>query len=168
MAETEEMLPKSQIGGRRGRGTESALELLTEQVHTIWGTGQNVATLLSLDISGAFDTVDPMRLQDTLRARGVPLWMVRWVGSFIESRQTTLLLQGRESMSRKVPGGVPQGSPLSPILFLFYNAGLLELCENHKLRTTGIGFIDDANILAYGLLTSGNYIALEQIHVKLL
>jgi hypothetical protein len=67
-----------------------------------------------------------------------------------------------------VPGGVPQGSPLSPILFLFYNAGLLELCEDLKLRTTGIGFIDDANILAYGPTTASNVSALERIHTKLL
>jgi hypothetical protein len=35
MAETHRLLPETQIGARRGRSTETALELLTEQVHTI-------------------------------------------------------------------------------------------------------------------------------------
>jgi hypothetical protein len=77
MAETKKMLPESQIGGQRRRGTKSALKLLTKQIHIVWGTEQNVVTLLSLNILGAFDTVDPIRLQNTLKVRGVPLWMVR-------------------------------------------------------------------------------------------
>jgi len=43
---------------RQGRSVETALELLVEQVYTIWNLGKNVALLLSLDVLGAFDTVD--------------------------------------------------------------------------------------------------------------
>ena len=35
LAETYQLLPKTQMGARRGKFTETALELLTEQVHTI-------------------------------------------------------------------------------------------------------------------------------------
>lgn len=48
----------TQMGGRRGKSTETALELLTEQVHTVWGKGKDkVAVLLSIDVAGTFDTV---------------------------------------------------------------------------------------------------------------
>lgn len=48
--------------------------------------------------------------------------------------------------------GIPQGSPLCPILYIFYNAGLLETCELDQ-DTTATGYIDDAAILACGETT---------------
>ena len=42
---------------------ETALALLTEKVHTVWKQGNNkVATLLSMDVARAFDTVLYQRL----------------------------------------------------------------------------------------------------------
>ena len=76
-AKEHKLLPDTQIGARPGRSTETALELLTAQVRTVWESGKFVASLLSLDISGAFDTVNPPRLLDTLRKKGFPGWVVR-------------------------------------------------------------------------------------------
>jgi hypothetical protein len=95
------------MGGRRNRSTYSALELLTEQVYTVWNSGKNVASLLSLDISGAFDTVVPLRLLDVLRKKGIPGWILRWVKSFLSERQTTISISGHESDLYRVPGGAP-------------------------------------------------------------
>lgn len=73
LAEKYNLLPSTHMGARRGRSTESTLELLTEQVHTVWGQGKNkVATLLSIDVSGAFDTVSHPRLLHNLRKRQIP------------------------------------------------------------------------------------------------
>ena len=77
---------------RQGRSVETALELLVEQVYTIWNSGKNVALLLSLDVSGAFDTVDVTWLLDVLRWRRIPLWIVRWVRTFMTDRSTTLIV----------------------------------------------------------------------------
>jgi Reverse transcriptase (RNA-dependent DNA polymerase) len=154
------------MGGRQFRSTYSALELLTEQVHTIWNSGKYVASLLSLDISGAFDTVVPLRLLDVLRKKGIPGWIIRWVRSFLSERQTTISISGHQSTLHRVPGGAPQGSPLSLILFLFYNAELMSLCSGP--RTTTIGFVDDTNILAYGKSTAATCKALEEAHSRCL
>ena len=78
-AEAHHLLPDTQMGARRGRSTDTALELLTEQVRTVWNSGRFAASLLSLDISGAFDTVNPTRLLDILRQKGFPPWVVRWI-----------------------------------------------------------------------------------------
>ena len=36
---------------------------------------------------------------------------------------------------------MPQGSPLSPLLYMFYNADFLDVAQQHQ--ATGLGFIDD-------------------------
>jgi hypothetical protein len=92
VAEEHGLLPDTQMGARTKRSTDTALELLTEQVRTVWKSPKHVATLLSLDLSGAFDTVHPIRLLDILRKKGLPGWLVRWVRAFLSNRTTTLII----------------------------------------------------------------------------
>ena len=87
IAEANHLLPDSQIGARRQRSTESALELLVEQVHTIWNTEtKHVAFILSLDVAGAFNNVLHERLIHNLRTRKIPAKLVNWVNSFLKDR----------------------------------------------------------------------------------
>jgi hypothetical protein len=116
LAEQHHLLPNTQMGNRPHRSTETALELLVEQIHTIWGSTRHLASVLSLDISGAFDTVNHLRLLDNLRKKGVPLWFVRTVRSFLTDRTTTIMVDGEETTERQLLAGVPQGSP--PLLIL--------------------------------------------------
>jgi len=162
------LLPDIQMGGRKGRSTETALELLTEQIHTIWTSKKHVATLLSIDISGAFDTVNHIRLLDILRKKGLPTWIILWVQAFLKNRSTSLVFQGQETPLFQLEAGVPQGSPLSPILFLYYNASLLELCNQPERGLSSIGFADDINLLIYSPSTEANCRKLERVHKKLL
>ena len=96
------------------------------------------------------------------------MWIIRWIRTFITNRSTTLVVQGEESTARKVNAGVPQGSPLSPILFLFYNADLLDICCSPAGRTSAVGFVDDVNVLVYSPTIEGNCKKLEAIHQKCL
>jgi hypothetical protein len=127
-----------------------------------------MATLLSIDILGAFDTVNYIRLLDTLRKKRFPHWVVKWVKSFLTNRETTLVLYDYETAPFQVNAGVPQGSPLSPILFMIYNSELFEVCRDPVRGLSSIGFADDLNILAYGLSTEANCRILERTHIKCL
>ncbi|KAI1001445.1 hypothetical protein K3495_g6756 [Podosphaera aphanis] len=73
LAESHKQLPPSQMGNRLKRSTDTALDLLTSQIHEIWGSKKHVASLVSLDIAGAFDTVDSVRLVHILRCSRIPL-----------------------------------------------------------------------------------------------
>ncbi len=165
LAEKHSLLPKAQHGARRQRDAVTALELLTEQVHTVWGQGKDkVASLLSLDISGAFDRVSHERLLHNLQKKGIPLSLVNWVRSFLADRTTSMVLGSQTTATRRVLAGIPQGSPVSPILFLFFNMELVEWCARSGYKATAIGFMDDVNILAYSRSTEGNCRTLERVH----
>lgn len=147
-AEERLLLPDMQMGNRAHRSTETAVRLLAELVKTAWGRGA-IASLLQLDLTGAFDTVDHSRLVQRIQDCGFPAWVAPWVRSFTDARTSQLSFNGRTSRRFQVPTGVPQGSPLSPILFLLYTAPLYE-----RLRALDgvftIGFADDTNLLAVG------------------
>ena len=164
-AEKYGLLPPEQMGARAQRSTGTALELLTGLVQTVWKSDKrNVATLLSLDISGAFDTVVHRKLVEILTRSGFPRWICMWVQSFLTERETTLLVNGKESDPFQVRAGVPQGSPLSPILFLLYNAELFKICAQPKQGIHGLGFVDDLNIIAYSRTTAINCTKLSMVH----
>lgn len=165
LAEEHALLPEEQMGARKGRSTDTALELLTEHIHTVWGCGtDNVASMLSLDMSGAFDHVAHTRLLHNLRKRGIPEYIVGWTESFLSERRTSLRFDGKTSAVRPVSAGIPQGSPVSPILFLFFNANLIEDCQAQGLAISTLGFVDDINILAYGRSTEANCRTLKTAH----
>ena len=65
-----------------------------------------------------------------------------------------------------VQTGILQGLPISPILYLFYNADLLEICERPGTNSSALGFVDDTNILAYSTSTEENCRILENLHKK--
>jgi Reverse transcriptase (RNA-dependent DNA polymerase) len=60
-------------------------------------------------------------------------------------RTTTLIFDGRESGPLQVAAGIPQGSPIPPILYLFYNAELINICNPQNMRVHSVGFVDDVN-----------------------
>ena len=164
LAEQYNMLPAQQMGARQNRSTMTALDLLVNQVHTIWESGDYVASLLSLDIVGAFDRVVRKRLAHVLRAKGIPSELVEWVQGFMTERTATIITADKEAEEFKIAVGVPQGSPLSPKLYLFYVAELLDSCNSSADRLSASGFVDDTTLLTYGRSTESNCRTLKRAH----
>ena len=75
--------------------------------------------LLSLDIQSAYDRVWHAGLLQKLSTAGVPLGLIGWIGAFLRDRQATLRV-GSATVFQSLSLGVPQGSPLSPVLFLVF------------------------------------------------
>ncbi|EED11537.1 conserved hypothetical protein [Talaromyces stipitatus ATCC 10500] len=60
--------------------------------------------------------------------------------------------------------GIPQGSPLSPILFLFFNADLIEQISAECPEVFMIGYIDDIFTMAFGNSAAANCRTLTKAH----
>lgn len=165
LAEDHSLLPTMQMGARQGRSTDTALDVLVYQIRGVWAAN-GVASLLSLDMSGAFDRVVKSRLIYNMKKKGVPKTLCSWISSFMSDRTTTFAFDGLQSESMPISAGIPQGSPLSPILFLFYNADLINDC--HGPSTSALGFVDDVNILVWSQSTAKNCRILSAVHNRCL
>ena len=163
LADTHQLLPSRHTGGRKLASTDHAIHLLLQRIHKAWADGQ-VASLLLLDVSGAFDNVCRPRLLHNLRKRRINETLVRWIESFLSDRSSTLKLQEYTAPAAPIQTGIPQGSPLSPILYLFYNADLIEACQTEN--TEAVGYIDDVSVLAVGPNSYRNCKTLKTIHRK--
>jgi Reverse transcriptase (RNA-dependent DNA polymerase) len=138
----------SRYGARPGRSTKIALP---QNTHTIWGRGgKRIASLLSLNVTKAFDRVSHTRLAHNLCKRRIPESLVRWVEDFLTERHMEVKVNDFILPEASISAGIPQGSPILLILYLFYNADLMEKCNNIRLCTSMTGLIDDVNILTYG------------------
>ncbi|CAJ2505085.1 Uu.00g124790.m01.CDS01 [Anthostomella pinea] len=71
-AETHGLLPEGQMGNRKGRSTEHAIRMVVKAVYAGWSYGA-VATLMQLDIMGAFDAIVFTRLCHILWKKGYPM-----------------------------------------------------------------------------------------------
>lgn len=63
-----------------------------------------------------------------------------------------------------VQTGIPHGSVVSRILYLFCNADLIEACKTDDIEV--VGYIDDVSILAVGPTAQRNCKTLKKIHRK--
>ena len=64
--------------------------------------------------------------------------------------------------------GIPQGLPISSILYLFYNANLLEKSKNIALSITPTRFVDNISLLTFSNTTERNVRNLKKAYRKYL
>ena len=159
--ETYGLLPTSHFGARKQRSAEQALLLLQEQIYAAW-RGRRVLSLISFDVKGAYNGVCKERLLQRMKARGIPEVLLRWVEAFCSERTATIQINGQASEAQSLPqAGLPQGSPLSPILFLFFNADLVQ--RQIDGQGGAIAFVDDFTAWVTGPTAQSNRHGIETI-----
>lgn len=101
-------------------------------IHEAWRV-YKILSLVSLDVQGAFNGVHPSVLAERLRERRVPGDLVAWIESFCNGRKASVVVGDYDSPLQDIEhAGIPQGSPLSSILYVFYNANLVQGAINTR------------------------------------
>ncbi|XP_058816134.1 uncharacterized protein LOC131679420 [Topomyia yanbarensis] len=94
----------------------------------------------------AYDSVDTNLLLQILARDGIPDKLLSWLYQYLRSRQVFLATE-EGTVQMEVSEGLPQGCPLSPILFNLYTANLHDL-SNDECEL--VQFADDFAVIAKG------------------
>ena len=97
-----------------------------------------------LDIEKAFGRVWHNGLRYELLHMNAPALLLRWISSFLRDTTVKVRIFGYTSREIAINYGVPQGSPISPLLFLLYLSKLPKLVPNTRRSL----FADDFMIYA--------------------
>jgi hypothetical protein len=141
-------LHKGQFGCRKRHSVTDAAACMTEHVYQNWGRGKISGALL-MDVKGAFDHVSRTCLTNRLQELEADPELVRWTNSFMMEQKASLVINGHEIGMKPTNTGIPQGSPVSSILFAIYISRVFDQVEQ-KTGATGLSFIDDISWIVLG------------------
>jgi retron-type reverse transcriptase len=77
----------------------------------------------------------------------IPDDIIRWINFFFINRKVQLIINGYTYSSKEVKAGLPQGSSISPILFVIYISRFFDHIEE-KIPITTLLFADNIGIIA--------------------
>lgn len=146
IAETTDLLYHDQIGGRRQKSAiDAALSLLSD-IETN-RHDKKLTSVLYLDIKGAYDHINKSQLLQICRDAKLSSACINWIQSFLTNRRVKLTFDGEiMNDSYDLHVGSPQGSPVSPILWLIYINQMFKSSSHLQVRIPS--YSDDIAIVA--------------------
>eukprot|EP01059_Diplonema_ambulator_P003877 TRINITY_DN13576_c0_g3_i6.p1 TRINITY_DN13576_c0_g3~~TRINITY_DN13576_c0_g3_i6.p1 ORF type:complete len:346 (+),score=68.40 TRINITY_DN13576_c0_g3_i6:93-1040(+) len=144
-------LSTAQAGFRTGRDTTEQIALLTQTLKDN-NDDNKFSISIFLDFEKAFDTVNKARLMERLRKMKLPPRYVKWISSFLKERKAAVNVDGTTGEYFTKEEGTPQGTVLSPLLFLCFIDDLAKKLEEHEIDTEHVRslFDDDVAVVVSG------------------
>ena len=118
--EEKNLFSKTQSGFRRKHMTTEQLLRLSEESYAGFKKQQTTAALF-LDAEAAFDRCWHSGIKYKLKKTlNLPNRFVRLISSFLSDRTLKVFYEGHYSSHVTLGAGTPQGSPLSPLIYIIY------------------------------------------------
>lgn len=137
--EPQNLLPSYFYGFRRNRSCADCLAILHTDI-TLSRLRLEPLCVLSLDLEGAYDSVNLEILLEILVELQVPNFIIKFVYNLINERKIYGFCNGYEFASGSTNKGLPQGCILSPLLFNIY----IHYIKNKLIPSVKcLGFADD-------------------------
>jgi hypothetical protein len=105
-----------------------------------------MAGTLLIDVKGAFDHVLRTQLTERMEELGADPQLIGCTDNFMTDRKASIVINGHKSGMKQMKTGIPQGSPVSPILFVIYIFGIF---YEEELKSAGasLSFVDNVSWL---------------------
>ena len=166
LAESTDLLDSDQIGGRRQK---SAIDAVLSLVHDIQLAKheKKVTSILFMDIKGAFDHVSGNQMLKICQKLQLPKSLCYWIKSFLQDRKMQLKFDGNSQEMTDIEIGIPQGSPISPILFLIYIRFLFAERKS-SINERILSYLDDIGLVVSSKSIEENCQLLQKLTQDLL
>lgn len=122
------LMPNSQHGFRSGKSTITQLLETFDEITSALDNGYQV-DLVYFDFQKAFDSIPPHKLLHKLKRAGVAGALLKWLTEFLTNRTFRVKVENHLSEEQGIDKGVPQGSRLGPLLFIFYVHDIPGICH---------------------------------------
>ena len=134
-------IPESQHGYQKGKSCDTAIGHALRVVDEAIKKGKKIGAVL-YDFSAAFDLVDAELLIKKLVDMGCGRRVIKWVRSYLRERTIYVEVSSESSKRIVLEYGSPQGSILSPLLFILLVADM-----HVNLPGEVVGYCDDTTNL---------------------
>ena len=152
--EKNKLIHPNHHGGRQGHSTATALIQMYDQWVEEVEKGKMVGVMLT-DLSLAYDLVNFEILEQKLSLFGTNEQTLSWFSSYLQDRKQSTCVDGKTSPPLPLRQGLPQGSILSPLLYILYTSDVPDIPHSHPVNVSSpatycqecgstVSFMDDS------------------------
>ena len=149
-----DLLPQQQHGYQKGRSVISAISEALKEVDIRQRSGLKTG-IVCFDFSCAFDLVSIEKLMKRMRDLGFGRELREWIESYLTRRKAFVEVNGERSEVVTLEFGTPQGSIVSPLLFLILISDM-----GFSFEGLLVGYADDSTNVISGT-------SVEDLHEKM-
>lgn len=144
--ENKQAFSKWQTGFRKGMGTDNNIALLTSYIYHAFETKDSTLAVF-LDIKAAYNHVNVFKLYTMMLSLNIPTYLANLILEIIKDRELFIRKNNGSLAGPQITStGLPQGSPLSTILFNIYTRELFENTDDVNI----LGYADDLVVFVTG------------------